>query len=55
VGGEALSPVKVQCSSIGKCQGQEAGVGKQAGDQRKRDGDREFLEGKLGMDITFEM
>jgi hypothetical protein len=25
--GEALGPVKVLCPSIGKCQGQEAGVG----------------------------
>jgi hypothetical protein len=25
--GEALSPVKAQCSSIGKCQGGELGVG----------------------------
>jgi hypothetical protein len=27
MGGEALSPVKVLCPSIGECQGQEAGVG----------------------------
>ena len=27
MGGEALGPVKVLCSSIGECQGQEAGVG----------------------------
>jgi hypothetical protein len=27
MGGEALGPVKVLCSSIGECQGQEAVVG----------------------------
>jgi hypothetical protein len=27
MGGEALGPVKVLCPSVGKCQGQEAGVG----------------------------
>jgi hypothetical protein len=27
MGGDALSPVKVLCPSIGECQGQEAGVG----------------------------
>jgi hypothetical protein len=27
VGGEALSPVKIQCPSVGKYQGREAGVG----------------------------
>jgi hypothetical protein len=25
--GEALGPVKARCSSVGECQGQEAGVG----------------------------
>jgi hypothetical protein len=28
MGGEALGPVKVLCSSIGECQGQEAGMGR---------------------------
>ena len=27
MGGEALSPVKVLCPSVGECQGQEVGVG----------------------------
>jgi hypothetical protein len=27
MGGEALGPVKILCSSIGECQGQEVGVG----------------------------
>jgi hypothetical protein len=27
MGGEALGPVKSLCPSVGKCQGQEAGVG----------------------------
>ena len=50
MGGEALGPVKVLCSSVGECQGQEAGVGGLGG---KRD--RGFLEGKPGKGITFEM
>ena len=28
MGGEALGPVKALCPSIGKCQGQEVGVGR---------------------------
>jgi hypothetical protein len=39
MGGEALGPVNVLCSSIGECQGQDSG----------------FSEGKLGKGITFEM
>ena len=27
MGGEALSPVKALCPSVGECQGQEAGMG----------------------------
>jgi hypothetical protein len=27
MGGEALGPVNALCPSVGKCQGQEAGVG----------------------------
>jgi hypothetical protein len=34
-GGEVLDPVKVLCPSIGKCQGQEAGVD---GEQGKMEG-----------------
>jgi hypothetical protein len=54
VGGEALDPVKVLCSSIGECQGQEAGVGG-LGNRERREGIGIFLEGKLGKGITFEM
>jgi hypothetical protein len=52
MGGEALGPVKVLCPIIGECQ--EAGV---AGlvSRGRRGGNREFLEGKLGKMITFEM
>jgi hypothetical protein len=51
MGGEALGPVKALCPSIGECQDQEwEWVGWGAGG-----GDREFLEGKLGKGITFEM
>jgi hypothetical protein len=51
--GEALGPVKVLWPSIGKCLGQEAGVGGLG--SRERGEDRGFLEEKLGKGITFEM
>ena len=53
MGGEALSPVKVLCPSIGECQNQEwewVGLGAGAGGR-----DRGFSEGKLGKGIAFEM
>jgi hypothetical protein len=53
MGGEALGPVKVIFSSIGECQGQEAGVGRLV--TMGGGGDRGFSEGKLGKGITFEM
>jgi hypothetical protein len=43
MGDEALGPVKAQCSSIGECQGREAGVGRWVGEhphRSKRRGDR---------------
>jgi hypothetical protein len=53
MGGEALGPVKVLCPSIGECQVQKwEWVVWGAGGGRR---DREFLEGKLGKGITFEM
>jgi hypothetical protein len=52
MGGEALGPVKVLCSSIGECQGQEAGVG---GLVSRGSGELGFSEGKPGKGITFEM
>jgi hypothetical protein len=53
MGGEALGPVKVLCSSIGECQDQEwECVGWGAGEGG---GDRGFSKGKLGKEITFEM
>ena len=51
MGGEALGPVKVLCSSIGECQGQEAGVSGLG----SRGSERGFSEGILGKGITFEM
>ena len=52
--GLALGPVKVLCPSIGECQGQEAGVcGLGSTGRGERIGD--FLKGKLGKKITFEM
>ena len=53
IGGEALGPVKVLCPSIGKCQGQEAGVGGLMSRGRK-EGIGGF-GGKPGKGITFEM
>ena len=44
VGGEALSPVKVLCPSIGECQGQEAGVGGLLS-RRKKEGIGGFQRG----------
>jgi hypothetical protein len=54
LGGEALGPVKVLCPSIGKCQGQEAGVG---GLVCRGSGEEIgcFLEGKPEKGKTFEM
>jgi hypothetical protein len=51
MGGEALGPVKVLCPNVGECQGQEMGVSELLSGQ----GNRGFLEGKLGMGIRFEM
>ena len=53
MGREALCPVKVLCPSIGKCKGQEAGVGGLV--IRDRGMSRGYLKGKLGKRITFEM
>jgi hypothetical protein len=44
----------VLCPSIGECQGQEAGEGGLVSRGRGI-GDRDFLEGKPGKRITFEM
>jgi hypothetical protein len=56
MGGKALSPVKVICSSIGDCQGQEVGVGGLVSRGRgKGIGGGCFPEGKQGKGITFEM
>jgi hypothetical protein len=54
MGGETPGPVKVLCSSIGECQGQEAGVGG-LGSKGEGGGNRGFSEGKLGKEITFEI
>jgi hypothetical protein len=53
MGGEALGPVKVLCSSIGECQGQEEEVGGLGSEEVG--GDRGFSEGKPGKGLTFEM
>jgi hypothetical protein len=53
MGGEALGPVKALFPSIGECQDQEwEWLGWGAGEGG---GDRGFLEGELGKEITFEM
>ena len=49
MGGEVLGPVKFLFPSIGKCQGQEMGVGGLVSSGRGR------REGKLGKGKTFEM
>jgi hypothetical protein len=46
-GGEALGPVKARCPSVGRCQGQELGVGRLLSRRR--------WEGKPGKGITLEM
>jgi hypothetical protein len=53
MGGEALGPLKVQCPSIGKCLGQEAGV--EGLVTRGRGRYRGFSEQKLGKGIAFQM
>jgi hypothetical protein len=48
-----LGPVKALCPSVGECQGQQwewVGWGAGGGE-----GDRRYLEGKLGKGITFEI
>jgi hypothetical protein len=54
MGGEALGLLKILCSCIRECQGQEAGVGG-LGSRGGVGGDRGFSERKLGKGITFEM
>jgi hypothetical protein len=53
MGGEALSPVKVLCPSIGVCHGQEVGVSGLMTSEGVWD--RGFLERNPGKRITFEM
>jgi hypothetical protein len=52
--GEALGIGKALCSSVGKCQDWELGVGELMS-RRRRDGTGIFLEGKQGKGIAFEM
>jgi hypothetical protein len=54
MGREALGPVKALCPSVGKCQGQEVGVGGLV-NSGGGGADRGVLEGKPGKGITFEM
>jgi hypothetical protein len=51
---EALGLEKILDPSIGECQGQVVGVGG-LGSRVREEGIGEFLEGKLGKGITFEM
>jgi hypothetical protein len=53
MGGEVLGPVKALSSRVGKCQGQEVGVGGLA--SKGRGEGMGYLEGKPGKGITFEM
>jgi hypothetical protein len=59
MGKEALGPVKVQCPSVGECQGRkwvwvDGWVGEHPQKQGEEEGDREF-QGELRKEITFEM
>ena len=48
--------MKALCSSVGECQGQEAGVGGLVSrGSEERIGGRELSEGKPGKGITFKM
>ena len=51
---EALGLEKILDPSIGECQGQVVGVGG-LGSRVREEGIGEFLEGKLGKGITFEI
>jgi hypothetical protein len=55
MGGEALGPVKVLCSSIGKFQDQEWQLEAWRTGEGGGGADRAFSEGKPGKGITFEM
>jgi hypothetical protein len=54
MGGEALGFAKIICPSMGKCQGQEAGVSV-LGAGQDGGGDRGLLERKLGKGIAFKI
>jgi hypothetical protein len=53
MGGEALGPMKVLCTSIGECQGWEAGVGRLM-NRGRREEMGEFSEGEPGKEIAFK-
>ena len=53
MGGEALVPVKVLCTSIGECQGQEVGMSGLV--SRGRQEGMGVFRGETGKWITFEM
>jgi hypothetical protein len=54
MGEEALSFEKILCPSIGKCQGQEAGVG-WLGSRWMGGGYKGFSERKIGKGIAFKI
>jgi hypothetical protein len=54
MGGEALGPEKALCPSVGECQDREVGMGGLVS-RRRKNGIGDFLEGKPGKWITFEM
>jgi hypothetical protein len=55
MGGEALGIANFICPSTGERQSQEAGVGGLVSRGGGGEGNRGFLEGKPGKEITFEM
>jgi hypothetical protein len=54
MGGEALSPMKVLCPSIGQYQDQDVVVSRLM-TRGRGEGDRGFSEGKLGKGMVFEI
>ena len=53
MGGEALSPVKALCPSVGECQGQEAGVGGLVS-RGRGEGIRGFQKGDYNQNVNKE-
>ena len=53
MGGEALDPRKIRCSSVGECQDGESRVGWWLGEHPHRS--RGISREEMGKEVTFEM